>query len=76
MQANQCWKISTVSSRATEDKGLLGRLCALSLDLVLAFEHFVDLYEVICPFDKCLRVTFGRVALLEMSLFPQYAHLH
>ncbi len=55
---------------------ILGTLCHLSLDLVLAFEHFIDLYEIIGPLDNCLRVAFGRVALLEMSLFPKYAHLH
>ena len=55
---------------------ILGPLCDLGLDLVLAFEHFIDLYEIIGPLDNCLRVAFGRVALLEMSLFPKYAHLH
>lgn len=61
--------------RTNGDKGLLRALCDLGLDLVLAFEHVVDLCEVIGSLDKCLRIAFGRVALLEMSLFPKYTHL-
>lgn len=47
----------------------------LGHDLVLAFEHVVDLCEVISSLDKGLRIAFGRVALLKVSLFPKYAHL-
>ena len=50
-------------------------LCNLGHDLVLAFEHVVDVCEVISSLYKGLRVAFGRVALLEVSLFPKYAHL-
>ena len=43
--------------------------------LVFPFEHIVDFHKIVCIFDDGLRITSGRVALLQVCFFSQDAHL-
>ena len=47
----------------------------LGFDLILSFEHPVDLGKIICPFCEGFRGTFGAVVLLKMSLLSKRTHL-
>lgn len=47
----------------------------LLLDLIGAAEHIVNVGEVVCAGEDAVSLTLGGVALLEMGLLAEIAHL-